>query len=248
MKAAPEQQLRLLQVQEIDTRLQQVDHARANLAEQQRLDEAARTEAAAGDALLRAETVLSDVRRELQRAETDVEQVRDRAARNQSRLDAGQGTPKDLTALQHELESLARRQSDLEDIELEVMERAEAAEAQVETATAERERAATEVRDASEARASAIASLDAQRTAAQAPRTGLTVGVDAALLALYDRIRESSGGLGAAPLQARRCGGCRLELNPVDLQAIAKAAPDEVVRCEECGRILVRTAESGLPA
>ena len=73
----------------------------------------------------------------------------------------------------------------------------------------------------------------------------MVLGLDAALLALYEKIRESSGA-GAAMLRARRCEGCRLELNPQELQRIRSAADDEVVRCEECRRILVRTGESGL--
>lgn len=247
MKADPAQQLRLLQLQDIDTRLQQIDHARSRLPQEAALGEAAAAQARATDDLVRAETALSDIRRELDRAEADVQQVRDRAARDQSRLDSGQGSPKDLQALQHELESLGRRQGDLEEIELEVMERAEAAEGAVGRLTGAQEEATRRVADLTEERDAARAELDAERVRVQAPRTGLTTTVDEALLALYDRVRASSGGLGAAALVARRCGGCQLELNPVDLAAIAKAPADEVVRCEECNRILVRTPESGLP-
>ena len=81
----------------------------------------------------------------------------------------------------------------------------------------------------------------AERTEVVRPRADLAGGIDDKLLALYDRIRDSSGGLGAAEFTHGRCGGCRLELNPVDVSAIERAASDEVVRCEECGRILVRT-------
>ncbi len=67
----------------------------------------------------------------------------------------------------------------------------------------------------------------------------------AELVALYDRIRESTG-IGAALLRAGRCEGCRLELSGSERAKIKATAPDEVVRHEECGRILVRTNESGL--
>ena len=78
------------------------------------------------------------------------------------------------------------------------------------------------------------------------PREDIAGQVGADLLALYEKIRTSSGGTGAAALRQRRCGGCQLELNAVDLQQIRTAADDEVARCEECRRILVRTPESGL--
>ena len=74
----------------------------------------------------------------------------------------------------------------------------------------------------------------------------LAADLPADLVTLYDKIRESSGGLGAALLRSGRCGGCRLELYGADLARVKAAAPDEVVRCEECRRIMVRTAESGL--
>ena len=65
-------------------------------------------------------------------------------------------------------------------------------------------------------------------------------GIDAGLVTLYDRLRNQLGGLGAAVLNGRRCEGCRLELNPSDVAAIKAKGPEQVARCEECSRILVR--------
>lgn len=242
MKAAPEIQRRLLDLQAVDTRVQQIDHARRTLPQHAALEEASTRLQEASDEVVRVETMLSDIGREATRAEGDVQQVRDRAARDQQKLEAGTGmTSRDLTALQGELESLARRQSELEDIELEVMERQEAAQERLTEAGAAKEEASALVARITSERDAALAELDAERASVLAPREELVAGVEEPLLALYDRLRESSGGLAAAELLHGRCGGCRLELNPVDLTAIEKAAPDEVVRCEECGRILVRT-------
>ena len=66
------------------------------------------------------------------------------------------------------------------------------------------------------------------------------------LMTLYNKLRAQKGGIGAAALRARRCGGCSLEINAAELGVIAKAPSDEVLRCEECSRILIRTQESGL--
>ena len=242
MKAAPESQRRLLDLQALDTRVQQIDHARRSLPQHAALEEASTRLQQASDEVVRVETMLSDIGREATRAEGDVQQVRDRAARDQQRLEAGAGmTSRDLTALQGELESLARRQRELEDIELEVMERQEAAQERLTEAGAAKEEASAEVERITGERDAALAELDAERTKVLAPREELVAEVEEPLLTLYDRLRESSGGLAAAELLHGRCGGCRLELNPVDLSAIEKAAPDQVVRCEECGRILVRT-------
>jgi predicted nucleic acid-binding Zn-ribbon protein len=197
------------------------------------------------DELVSAQTQASDVQRELTKAEADVEQVRQRAARDRARLEVGQGGHKELESLQHELATLARRQSELEDAELEVMERMEAVTASVERLEAERAELQGRIDAVVARRDAALADLAHERDQLVRDRVGMIAGMDAALLALYEKIRESTGA-GAAMLRARRCEGCRLELNPQEIQRIRAAAPDDVVRCEECRRIMVRTAESGL--
>jgi predicted nucleic acid-binding Zn-ribbon protein len=196
--------------------------------------------------LVNARTAHGDVQRDLVKSEQDVQLVRDRAARDQARLDSGQGSAKDLTALQHELQSLARRQSELEDVEIEVMERAESLAAEVSDLEARRAEVGARLESLEGEWQAAVGELDAEATKVGAPRPDIVAGVGEDLVALYEKVRASSGGVGAAELRQRRCGGCRLELNNVDIDRIRKAAEDEVVRCEECRRIMIRTAESGL--
>ena len=195
---------------------------------------------------MRKRTELSDVQREVAKAEADVQLVRDRAARDQTRLDSGTGTAKDLQALQHELQSLSRRQAELEDVEIEIMERAEAVEAEVARLEGKHTELAVKLEEATAAHDAALADLDSEAARVAAPRADVVAGVGEDLVGLYEKIRAASGGTGAAALSHRRCGGCRLELNSVDMSRIKGAPDDEVLRCEECRRILVRTAESGL--
>lgn len=244
--AVPQDQWRLLDVQAHDTRLAQLAHRRRTLPEHAELDKLEIASRAAQDEVVAARTVEADVARELAKAEADVEQVRQRAARDRARLDAGQGTAKDLQALQHELETLAARQSVLEDAELEVMERLEAAQARLAAAQAEQERITGEIAAVTASRDAAYGTIDDETKVEQAARENAAAGLAADLMKLYERIRESSGGVGAARLHQRRCEGCRLELNTTDLGRIRDAAQDTVLRCEECGRILIRTADSGL--
>jgi predicted nucleic acid-binding Zn-ribbon protein len=246
VRAESARQQRLLDLQAIDTRLDQLAHARSHLPQLAELADLQGKARLIDDQLVRSRTELDDVQRDVRKAEADVQLVRDRAARDQARLDAGTGTAKDLQALQHELTSLARRQNELEDVELEVMERAEAAEHDV----AELERGRGELGEriaALEAdRDEALARIDAEQEEVAGPRASVSEEVGEELVTLYEKIRTQAGGAGAAALRQRRCGGCQLELNPVDLQRIRSADEDEVVRCEECRRILVRTPESGL--
>jgi predicted nucleic acid-binding Zn-ribbon protein len=246
LKADPSRQWRLLDLQAIDTRLDQIAHARTHLPQHAQLADLQGRATALDSDLVRAQTALGDVQREVAKAEADVQLVRDRAARDQSRLDSGVGTAKDLQAIQHEMASLARRQSELEDVEIEIMERAETMESEVGRLEAERASLAAQLEDLTGARDAALAELDAEAARVGGPRADTVAGVGEDLVALYEKIRAQSGGLGAAALRQRRCGGCQLELNNVDMSRIKAAAADEVLRCEECRRILVRTAESGL--
>jgi len=245
VKADPASQLRLLDLQEADTREAQIAHRLATLPENAEVDAVTGELAALDTELDRARAEADEVRRELEAAEAEVTQVRERATRNRARLDAGKGSAKDLQALTQDLESLARRQDELEEVELEVMERAEEADGRVAALEADREPIVAHLTAAREAASTVIGVLDAERAEVAARRADLAAGIPEDLLALYEKIRGLSG-TGAAPLRQRRCEGCHLELGPSDLARVAKAAEDDVVRCEECRRILVRTEESGL--
>ena len=247
MKASPQAQLRLLELAEIDGELGRIEHRRRGLPEHA---EIARLEARDGElrdsiAALTAST--SDLKREQAKAEADVEQVRSRIDRDTKRLDSGMvSSPRELENLQSEVASLQRRQSDLEEIVLDVMERREAAGASLDQATNERASAGQELSAVTAARDSALAELAEQAGKAGDRRGAVVADIPAELVDLYDRLRAQHGGVGAAALRQGRCQGCNLTLNTVDLNAIRAAPADEVLRCEECRRILVRTAESGL--
>ncbi len=210
------------------------------------LEELAVRAKALNSELIRAETAASDIRVELTKAEGDVAQVRDRAARDQQRLDAGVGGHKELASLQHELESLARRQEVLEDLELEVMERLETVSTKVNELTTEKIGLASQLESLQVQQRSELGELLAERDTLLQTRQALVAAVDEALYALYEKVRAGNSGIGAALLRARCCDGCRMQLSPQIIQQIRSAAPETVIRCEECLRILIRTDESGL--
>lgn len=235
----------MLDLQDLDLQLDQVAHKRASLPEHQALKDLAAEKSVVDRQLVTADTEVSDLQREQKKAETDVEQVRQRKARNQQRLDSGQVTsPRDLENLQHEIGSLDRRISDLEDAELEVMEKLEAAEVVQAGLRARAEAFAGRQTELETSRDAVVKELDEQRAGVVDKRTAVVAELPEQLLAQYQRLREHNGGIGAAPLVGKRCMGCRMELAPSDLNAIRSAAPDAVLRCDECGRILVRTADS----
>ncbi len=247
MKADPFVQLRLLELQGLDSALDRLTHRRRTLPE---IAEIARLDGlvdALRDGVVRAETEVSDLAREQAKFEKEIEQVRARRERDEGRLASGAVTvAKQLQDLEHEVTSLKRRQGDLEDSELEVMERAEAAQATLDQLITQRQQHLTARADAETARDAAVADIDAELEKTTASRADLAASMPPDLLALYERLRASEGGIGAGEISRGRCGGCHLDLMNNEKTDIRAAPVDEVLRHEECGRIMVRTAESGL--
>ncbi|MEU3144468.1 MULTISPECIES: zinc ribbon domain-containing protein [unclassified Streptomyces] len=247
MNAEPADQIRLLDVQDFDVRLQQLAHKRKSLPEHAEIESLTRDLAQLRDLHVAAQTEESDCAREQTKAEQDVDQVRQRAARDQKRLDSGAvSSPRDLENLQREIASLAKRQGDLEDIVLEVMERRESAQERVGELSERVTSVQSRIDDATARRDAACAEIDGEAATVTKERAVVAGSVPADLLKLYEKLREQQGGIGAAKLYARSCQGCRQELAITELSEIRRAAPDTVVRCENCRRILVRTSESGL--
>ncbi len=244
MKAAPKDQRRLLDLQAVDTALAQLAHRLKSLPELVEIATISRELSALEDERVRAQVAVDDLDRDIARFEKDIEQVRTRKERDEARLNAG-GALREIEGLQHELATLNRRQSELEDAELELMEQRETAEQALndvkkKLAEAGERRAAAEAR-----RDAATEEITKEREFKTQSRAPLAADLPADLVTLYDKIRQDSG-LGAALLRAGRCGGCRIELYGADLARVKSAPADEVVRCEECRRIMIRTAESGL--
>ncbi len=247
MKADPSAQQQLLAVQELDARADQLRHQRTNLPESIRIAELETGRGDLDDRLRDARIVVDDLTVEQRKADADVEQVKVRRTRDRDRMDQGLITNhKDLERMQHELESLERRISSLEDAELEVMEQLEEAQRTADSLTAQVAQTDDQIAELAAIRDARWREIDAALAEVEAARGPEAEGLPADLVALYERIRAQKGGVGAAALRARQCGGCHMTIDAAELSTIRATAPDVVVRCEECQRILVRTPESGL--
>lgn len=241
MKAAPQEQRLLLDLQAVDTSIAQLAHRRRQLPEHAQVQAAQAQRAAVMSRLTAVKTRTSDLEGEQTRAEADLVPVRERLDRDRQRVDAGILTdPKQLTAMLDEIAHLERRISDLEDAELEVMERLEASQGEVTELTARKAASEDGLRELMARRDEQVALLDAELAELQTERAAIAAKISADLLSLYAKIAERSAGQGAALLDHGRCSGCQLTLNAADLDRFRAAAADEVLRCEECNRILVR--------
>jgi len=246
VKADPTAQLRLLDLQAADAELAQLVHRRRNLPELAAISASGQQTAQLRDESLELQTQLDDIADDQRRLENEVETVLARAKRDDQRLTAGGVPAKELEGLQHEITTLARRQSSLEDDLLDVMERRESLDSALASLARRQQALATERADLEATRDAAFVEIDASTTRRNAERSEIAGELPADLVTLYDKIRATGGGVGAATLRHRRCEGCHLELAGSELNTVRVAAPDAVVRCENCRRILVRTAESGL--
>ncbi|KZM73855.1 hypothetical protein IU500_22325 [Nocardia terpenica] len=245
MNVEPPIQAKLLDLAAVDAELTRIAHRRKVLPEQQEVQRLEEERTVRKDAAVKVEILIDDLDRDIRKLENEIDGVRKREQRDRGMLDNGSVGAKQLSELQHELGSLERRRSVLEDDLLEVMERREAAVADHQHAGANLSKADDDLADAQRRRDEAVADLDTAAQRCTTDRERLTAGFPAELLAIYDKQRGLHG-VGAALLQARRCGACRIELDRGEIARIAKTAPDVVVRCPECGAIMVRTKQSGL--
>ena len=242
MKAEVVQQRSLLELAELDAELSRVEHRSGHLAEQQRFEQTQAEHREANDRLASLRLALEDLDAQITKFESEIDAVRAREDRDRSMLEAGAISAKQLSDLQHELETLQRRQSSLEDSLLEVMERREELQTRQADELAEIDGLESELAEAQQARDDALAAIEQTRHQCLSRRDELTASLDSELVSLYERQR-ALGGAGAGRLQGRRCGACRIEIDRGGLARISAAADDEVLRCPECGAILLRVKD-----
>lgn len=239
MKAAVSQQRSLLELTEVDAELGRLAYRAKNLAEQTRLGEVQAEHGVANDRLAALDIALEDLGTQVAKFETEIDSVRQREDRDRALLDGGAVAAKQVTEIQHELETLQRRQASLEDSLLEVMERREELLSQQSDELGRIDELQIKLSEAQRERDGALVELDQTREVCQTRRGALVDVIDAELVELYEKQR-ARGGAGAGLLQGRRCGACRIEIDRGEIARITAAAADDVLRCPECGAILLR--------
>lgn len=244
MKAEVPQQRSLLELSEIDAELSRIAHRTRNLPEQQERMRIQADHTAAADRLAALELALEDLDAQAARFESEIDAVRQREDRNRALLDSGQVNPKQVVDLQHEMETLQRRQSSLEDSLLELLEHREQLQAQATAESSVVDGLTADLARAQETLDTASAEIETTRGQRAARRDELTGTIDGELLALYERQR-ASGGIGAGPLRGGQCGACRIEIDRGELSRFAAAPLEEVLRCPECSAILLRVKDFG---
>ena len=246
MLADPADQRTLLRLADLDSEVARVQHAARTLPQHKSIADLMSSRQAVTDELVASATDTDDLAVAVRKAEADLVPVKSRLERDELRVgDGSVSDSKVLGSLNQEVSHLKRRIAELEDIQLELMDRLEAATAHRERVSARKVEIEKQLRAEVATRDEAVAKLSQEAKDLGMARGQIAASVPAALLALYEKHRASTG-LGAAHLKAGRCSGCQLHLTVSDMQTYRRAPANQVLRCAECDRILVRTAESGL--
>lgn len=243
MIASPTHQRALLDIADLDARISRAEATRKAPPQADQIAGLVAKRTSQTGELAALSGARDDVKTELSRVESDVQLAKSRIDRDKALLQKSTD-PKSAVALENEISTLEARLSALDDAQLELWEKLEAAEG----AVSEQEALITATNEEG-ARLSAEAKSvveDAKNTEVQArkDREAIVTTLPADLVAAYDRIAVQT--TGAALLTRGTCGGCRMVLNATDISEIRSAGADDVVYCPECGCILVRTEESGL--
>jgi len=240
LKASISDQNNLIDLQRIDAAISALNHKLKKLPEHELIAAVQKRKSEAQETLVLAEAELADVAIDLKRSELEVETVTDRIKKDEARLNSGQGSPKDLEQTQHEIATLEKRKADLEDGELEIMMRHDGAKNKVETMKSDLAGLDQMELELNIRYENAKTEIERDINLKISERTLVLPKMAKELLDLYEKIREQSGGVGAGLLLGNVCEGCRMEINAIELERIRNLDSEEVVRCEECRRILVR--------
>lgn len=240
MKASHSDQQAILEVQRLDDQLASLAQREANLPETIALNSLVIKRNNIRDLRIAAETERTDVKRELSRAEGDVEQIMTRIQRDETRLNAGTGTPKELEQTQHELVTLGLRRAELEKVELAIMVQVEGISNRINELAGEEEKLGAEIADLEIKRENALTIIINERSEVTAKRAAIAAPIAQELKDLYAKLATDNNGNGAAPLVGNECKGCHLTINTTEVQRISTLPAEEVVRCEQCRCILVR--------
>jgi len=237
MKASATQQEQVLRLAELDQQISATESKIADIRDGKLIAELRQVLIHSSERLLQARTELDNIETELRRSENDIELVEKRISQDNDRLKSS-SSHKDAEGIQHELVSLKSRLSNLEDVELEILERKENASTELQALSAARNEAAAIVQSAEQESASELIKMQSGLALLVAEHAKLLAGLDEDLAALY--VRKASRGIAAAKLIGRDCNACRIALTSAAYEEVIATPRDEIATCTNCQAVLIR--------
>lgn len=229
----------LIELQDLDTRLDRLGHARRNAPEHGQLDAARSDAQQAAQRRAERQARFGTIDEQIAANEKESEQLGITRDRLQAQLRTVFAT-REAEALMHEIDTINARRGELDDAELAALEEQEQLMSELDADESTEPQRVEAVGAAQAALDEVLADFDSQIAAASDERTSQVSDIPEALVARYERLRSKLGGVGVARLDGRQCTGCHLDLSPGELDLVRHAADDELVECPQCSRLLVR--------
>jgi predicted nucleic acid-binding Zn-ribbon protein len=229
----------LLDLQRVDSTLDRLKQRKADLPEQRALDDLTAQRAETQKSTAGRQETFDKAARDQAKLEAEIASMEDKISHESNRLYSGDiSNPKELAAIQAELDGLRRRKQHVEDQLLAVMEDREKAEGALGETKAKLDELAAAIEVQTAARDAAAVEIEKELGEAEAERNGIVTGIPEEVLAIYEDLRAKKNGVGAAKLDGNVCRGCGVSLSPLAMDKIRRD-PDALIRCENCRRILV---------
>ncbi|MCA1832807.1 MAG: C4-type zinc ribbon domain-containing protein [Actinobacteria bacterium] len=228
----------LLDLQRVDLALDRLRQRKADLPEQRALDDLTRERGETQKASVEKQEAFDKIAHEQTRLETEVSTIEEKVSHESARLYSGDiSSPKELAAIQAELDGLRRRKNHIEDQLLDVLEEREQAEAELGAITTKLSELDAKIVDATSVRDTASVEIENELSQNEAARGEILPRVPEEALELYGDLRPKKNGVAVAALEGSVCRGCGVSLSPLALDQIKRS--DDLVRCENCRRILI---------
>ncbi|MEY3999899.1 MAG: hypothetical protein RLZZ626_254 [Actinomycetota bacterium] len=237
MKASHDAQLKLLELLALDQLSARERREVAEIRSGAAFTQLADAQRAASARVLELNNALDEVNLELKRAETDLELVEQRIARDEHHLKAA-ATAKDAQGISSELDSLAKRKSSLEDAELELLEQRDNVKAELKSAEYDREVIEAELAKLNAEAVARLGKLESGLALRQSSRAAVAAQVPADLLALFEK--KATRGVPVGRLLGSECGACHISITAAPFAELSAIPSDELATCPECQAILVR--------
>lgn len=237
MKASDNQQAELLALANLDLEITRAKVSLNNLTSGEAFSQLRQAQRDAAAALIEARNALDGVELELTRAEADLQLVEQRIQKDNLRLNQTSSS-KDAQGIQSELDTLAKRKSELEDLELAILERKENSEAAYKTVLSDKQSIDDELASKESANEAEIMKIRSGLDLSSAQRLQQAARIDQELVELYEK--KATRGVAVGRLLGTECGACRMTIGATALAEINSLPRDEIATCPDCQAILVR--------
>ena len=239
MKAKVESQRLLLDLKSIDQSISKLDYQKKNHPQLIKMTELTARVPSIEASIVENDSQITETKKEVSKAEIDVENISKRVQKDKERLSSSQTSAKDLTQIQHEIGTLDSKQKELEEVQIEFLEKVEDLEHKKRGLQEILNQVKSEISELNISIKADFEKANKEISTFATERQTILGKVENELIELYEKIR-SEHGIGAEIFRHGTCKSCQIQISPSEINNINSTDLEEIVRCENCRCILVR--------